>query len=101
MKSIETLTTQAAIVTLEEALHEACREIVLRVGTPEKPGGTYTRWAAAEPTNFVKERAYEAQTARLIAVSHVLTVMTEKEWTKLLERYAEHIRQLNAQQSLF
>ena len=100
MKSLALITADAAHVTIEQAFHEAQREINVRIGDDKKPG-CYVRWANAEPTNFTKIRAYEAQTARLIAISQVLSVMTETEWHKLKHRHAELQRQLNAQQTLF
>ena len=101
MKSIQLITADAHHVTRDAAINELRREIQTRVGTEEKPGGAYTRWAKAQPTNLTKHRNYEKQTSRLIAALHVIETMTDKEWHAFTQRFAENERLKTAQQSLF
>lgn len=101
MKSIQLITADAHHVTRDAAIAELKREIETRVGTEEKPGGVYIRWANAQPTNLTKHRNYEKQTARMIAALHVLETMTEMEYYKLTQRFAENERLKTAQPKLF
>lgn len=84
MKSIQQINQDARHVTYHAAIEELEREIKVRIGTEDKPGGAYTRWANAEPFAFTKHRQYEAQTARLIAVLKVLKTLEPENWNRRL-----------------
>ena len=101
MKSIQLITNDAHHVTKDATIAELKREIETRVGTEEKPGGAYTRWANAQPTNLTKHRTYEKQTARMIAALHIIETLTDMEWHKLTQRFAENERLKTAQPKLF
>jgi hypothetical protein len=101
LRNLSEITKDAASVTLEEALKETERETQIRVGTETKPGGVYNRWADAEPAAISKHRTYEKQTARIIAITQALSVMTENEWNRFQLRYQTLQKQLKAQTELF
>ncbi|MCF8247277.1 MAG: hypothetical protein K9J37_19680 [Saprospiraceae bacterium] len=101
LRNIEAITKDADNVTREQAIAELNREIEIRVGTTKKPGGVYTRWANAEPGAITKHQAYERQTARMIALLHVLEMMEDKDWARMQLRWKTLTIQLAAQTSLF
>lgn len=88
-------------VKLSDALKEAQRELQVRIGTEKSPGGVYNNLYRKNLTNFVKQRALEAQTVRLMAIEAALMVLDDHEWRRLMARYRTLQQQINAQQQLF
>ncbi len=88
-------------VSLSDALRETQRELQARIGTERKPGGVYHHIYKQNMTNFVRQRALEAQTVRLMAIEAALTVLEDHEWRRLLKRYETLQQQINGQQQLF